>query len=160
MMHILGLNTLYFTQGTNLDGVDEIVIDDSETAFFKNPYTSERKTMAEVLMTKNGTNGTQVLIRTPEVQSYIYQFYQCEGKVSQDEVGALLKNIERGERTIISSYFDGEAGYANDLMAIHENYNKLYHSHEEMNEVPEPKISELSLRLLRDTGFYEFVDIR
>ena len=84
-MHILGFNTLYFTQSTLLDGVEdeEIELDDSETAFFRSPYSREKLTMREVLMVAPNDE-TRYLIRTPEVQDFIYNFFQCEGKVLQN----------------------------------------------------------------------------
>ena len=75
-------------------------------------------------------------------------------------MGALLINENRIGVTVLSNHFDGGSGLRNDFMAINEHEyiserSYVWGSSESINEVATYSVTELSLRLLRDTGFYE-----
>ena len=72
---------------------------------------------------KAHNDANRFLIKTPEVQDFIYNFFGCEGKAEKEQVGAMLKNFQFLFKTAISSHFDGEFGVRNDFMSLNDNYN-------------------------------------
>ncbi len=80
MFLVLGMNKEFFLSNPSADFVGFLHIDDNDVKFFKNPYTSERKKMSEVLM-RSPSDHYQFMIRTPEVQEFIYETFQCQNKV-------------------------------------------------------------------------------